>query len=173
MTYETWRPVPGFPGYEVSDTGRVKSLPRKNLAGAMRRGRVLKPDTPSGYSLVRLARDGVKHARLVHRLVLEAFVGKCPEGFQTRHLNGVRGDNRLSNLRWGTIYENRADQKKHGTGIQGPRNPKAKLTDIDLERVFDLRRFGLSQQVIGDWLGFHQKHVSRILSGKHYLQNAS
>ena len=173
MTYETWRPVAGFPGYEVSDLGRIKSLARKNLQGAMRRERVLKPDIADGYELVRLARGGVKHAHTVHSLVLTAFEGARPEGCQTRHLNGVRGDNRRSNLRWGTQQENRADQKRHGTGIQGVRNPKAKLTSVDVERVFDLRRSGVSQQAIGDWLGMHQTHVSTILAGKHWLQRAA
>lgn len=174
MTYEAWRPVDGFPGYEISDFGRVKSLARRNLQGAMRRERILKPDANwAGYHLVRLALDGVKHARLVHRLVLMAFKGECPEGYQARHLNGVRSDNRKDNLEWGTQEENRADQKRHGTGIQGARNPKAKLNAVDIERVFDLRRSGCSQQLISDHLGFHQTHVSTILRGKHYLQQAA
>lgn len=174
MTYETWCPVPGFPGYEISDQGQVKSLARLSLQGAMRRERILKPDANwAGYYHVRLALDGVKHARLVHRLVLLAFKGTCPEGQQARHLNGVRSDNRLDNLEWGTIEENRADQKRHGTGIQGTRNPKAKLNEVDLERVFDLRKAGCSQQAIADHLGFDQTHVSKILRGRHYLQQAA
>src|SRR5262245_55882735 len=100
MTYETWRPVVGFSGYEISDAGRVKSLARRNLQGAMRRERILRTDRLCGYLLVRLARDGIKHPRLVHRLVLEAFVGVCPAGLQTRHLNSIRDDNRLENLCW-------------------------------------------------------------------------
>lgn len=174
MTDETWLPVPGFPGYEVSDEGRVKSLARRNLQGAMRRERILKTDkTRAGYLLVRLASDGVKHARTVHSLVLLAFAGPCPEGQQTRHLNGVRDDNRLVNLAWGTIQENRADQKVHGTGMQGFNNPKAKLNEVDVERIFDLRRAGFSQQVIGDWIGTDQTHVSKILLGRHWTQTSA
>ena len=45
----------------------------------------------------------------VHRMVLEAFVGPCPEGMQCRHLNDVKNDNRLNNLAWGTRKENSAD----------------------------------------------------------------
>lgn len=168
MTCESWRPVAGFPGYEVSDQGQVKSLPRRNLLGAMRRGRILKHHISEGYSLVRLARDGKKYAQLVHHLVLTAFKGARPEGCETRHLSGVRSDNRLDNLRWGTRQENRADQKRHGTGIQGARNPKAKLTEVDVERIFDLRRTGNSQQRIADWIGVHQTHVSEILQGRHW-----
>ena len=170
MTYEEWRPVAGFPGYEVSSQARVKILARRNLQGAMRRERILKTDYTDGYQLVRLACDGVKHAKTVHSLVLTAFSGPRPEGQETRHLNGVRDDNRAENLQWGTIRENRIDQKHHGRGIQGARNPKAKFVAGDVERVKDLRRFGNSQQRIGGWLGIEQTHVSKILRGKHWTQ---
>lgn len=170
MTYE-WRPVHGFPGYEISKLGEVRSLARRNLQGALRRERILKVDvTGEGYAVVRLARDGVKHARAVHRLVLEAFVGPCPEGMECRHLNGIRLDNRSGNLRWGTIQENRADQRLHGTSIDGTRNPAAKVNETDVERMFDLRRAGCSQQAIADWIGLHQTQVSRILRGRHWTQ---
>ncbi len=173
MTYEVWLPVAGFPGYEISDQGRVKSLARRNLQGAMRSERILRTDVAAGYLLVRLARDGVKHAHTVHSLVLSAFRGSRPEGCQTRHLNGVRNDNRLENLQWGTQQENRADQKLHGTGIQGRRNPKAKFTAVDAERVFDLRRAGCSQRAIGDWLGMHQAYVSKTLREGHWTQHTA
>ena len=171
MAYETWRSVAGFLGYEVSDQGRVKSLSRRSLQGAMRCERILKTDvTSAGYHLVRLARGGVKYAQSVHRLVLTAFAGEQPEGCQARHLNGRTADNRLENLRWGTIEKNMADKKLHGTGIQGMRNPKARLTEVDVERVHDLRRFNLSQEKIGQHLGIDQTHVSKILRGKHWTQ---
>jgi hypothetical protein len=173
MTYEIWRPVSGFPGYEVSDQGRVKSLARRNLQGAMRRARILKTDVIQGYHLVRPALGGVKHPRLVHRLVLTAFKGERPEGCETRHLDGIRGNNSIGNLEWGTTEENRADQKRHGTGIQGNRNPKAKFNEVDVERVHDLRRAGLSQQAIGDHLGMYQTWVSKILKGKHWSRLAA
>jgi HNH endonuclease len=69
----------------------------------------------------------------VHRLVLLAFVGPCPQGMQCRHLNGDPTDNRVENLKWGTAYENAADAIRHGRSGKGVQNPKAKLTD-DLVR---------------------------------------
>lgn len=174
MTYDVWRPVAGFTGYEVSRSGKVRSLPRRNFQGAMRRGRELKQDVSrAGYRMVRLARDGVKHAHAVHHLVLSAFQGARPEGCQTRHLNGIRSDNRSVNLKWGTAQANCADRVVHGTSVHGARNPTAKLTAIDVERVFDLRRAGRSQQAIGDWLGASQSHVSNILRGNHWTQIAA
>jgi hypothetical protein len=106
---ERWLPVSGFPAYEVSDLGRVRSV---------RAGRLLKPARINslGHLQVKLYRNGKQHGRLVHRLVLEAFVGPCPPGMEARHVaTNDTSNNRLTNLAWGTYSENEADKKIHGT----------------------------------------------------------
>lgn len=108
---EQWRPVPGYEGrYEVSDYGRVRSL----LRGAPR---VLRTDPDrNGYLRVRPADvTGRKRATMVHRLVLNAFVGPCPDGQEGRHLNGNNQDNRLTNLAYATHSVNILDKLAHGT----------------------------------------------------------
>lgn len=100
MTEEVWKPVVGFEGkYEASNRGRVRSL----VAG---RPRVFKHHVNSdGYQQVAL---GKRFTNIyVHSLVLEAFVGPRPEGYECDHINTVRDDNRLENLRWVTKGENR------------------------------------------------------------------
>lgn len=112
MASEVWRSVVAYEGlYEVSDQGRVRSLPR---AGT--RGIVLSPDIPKrgGYPSVRLSRDGRKVHRAVHSLVITAFVGPRPPGLECRHGNGDPTDNRLANLTWGTSTENAYDTVSHG-----------------------------------------------------------
>lgn len=120
-----WADIPGWPGYQVSDTGdvrrilQVRSSKPKVLSQAGRR-----------YATVALSRDGDVRRLSVHRLVLEAFVGPCPAGHECRHLNGNRRDNRLANLAWGTQEENQADRVQHGCIIRlhGEANASAKLT---------------------------------------------
>lgn len=109
---EEWRPVVGFEGlYEVSDQGRVRSAPRPKT-----RGGLLRPGGHrSGHLHVVLSRAGRVCTRQVHRLVLEAFTGPCPEGQECRHLNGDPADNRHVNLCWGTRSENVQDMIRHGT----------------------------------------------------------
>lgn len=119
---ERWLPVPGFEGrYEVSDQGRVRSLPR--VVATRRRGqtvthipgRILKGSLSSyRYLEVRLHKDGVATVRRVHRLVLEAFVGPCPEGMEGCHNDDNTLNNQLPNLRWDTHAENNRDQVRRG-----------------------------------------------------------
>lgn len=66
---------------------------------------------------------------LVHRLVLEAFVGPCPSGMECRHFpDRTRSNNNLSNLQWGTPTQNNHDKVFHGTDNRGERCGSAKLT---------------------------------------------
>lgn len=118
---EEWRPIPGFPGYEVSDLGRVRSLDRDGLDGRRLKGRVLRPGVSRRYRVVSLRRAGRTVTNGIHELVLLAFVGPRPEGAVTRHLNGDGADNRLVNLAYGTQSENLFDRREHGTSDRANR----------------------------------------------------
>ncbi|WHP18827.1 NUMOD4 motif-containing HNH endonuclease [Cellulomonas sp. ES6] len=118
---ERWLPVLGYEGlYEVSDLGRVRSMPREvqNGRGVMvAGGRLLKPTVSErrGSLIVSLSVHNRAESRLVHRLVLESFVGPRPDGMEACHGDGDPGNNRLSNLRWDTHESNMDDQRRHGT----------------------------------------------------------
>lgn len=103
MGREQWRPVVGYEGfYEVSNLGRVR-----NCKAARR---ILKQKTsPKGYKILKLYRHGVARTYRVHRLVLEAFVGPCPEGLEGCHWDTVPSNNSLANLRWDTRSANMLD----------------------------------------------------------------
>jgi hypothetical protein len=110
---EQWRPILGWEGlYEVSNEGRVRSC-----EGRRQRPIVLVPlKTDKGYLRANLyAPGGRKERRTIHRAVLEAFVGPCPEGQQGCHNDGDRTNNRLENLRWDTPAGNSRDKLLHGT----------------------------------------------------------
>lgn len=76
-----------------------------------------------------------KH-RLVHNLVLEAFVGSRPKGMYACHNNGNPKDNRIENLRWDTPKNNVKDRNGHGTDQYGVKNPSAKYTDEQILGVY-------------------------------------
>ena len=168
---EEWRPIPGYGGwYEVSNLGNVRSYRkrgqgkgRKEIPTAIRQG---KP------------RNGYRQAGLymhpygsrpfyVHRLVLEAFVGPCPEGWEGSHENGIRSDNRLSNLLWESKSDNNQRKRKHGTAGLGSKNPFAKLTEEQVQAIRErYAAGGVTQTALAKEHGVSQAHVSDVCTGR-------
>lgn len=109
---EHWKPIRDFEGiYEVSDHGRVRSLPRVSEDSLGRfynvEGGILNPTTRAdGIRMVNLSAGGKRRSgRSVARLVLEAFDRPPASGEFADYLNGDRADTRLSNLRWAPFAE--------------------------------------------------------------------
>jgi hypothetical protein len=128
-TPENWKPIAGTDGkYEVSDLGRVRSYARKTprFLSAANHG--------AGYRSVRVVYDGAARTRMVHHLVLAAFVGPRPTpDHETRHKNNRRSDNRAENLAWATKAENMWDKVASGGAMGG----KGKC--LSLSQVCEIR----------------------------------
>jgi hypothetical protein len=150
-----WRGVPGTDlRYLVSEDGEVVSY--------VSAPRLMRPVvTKKGYLEVGLRpRPKVIIRRLVHRLVLEAFVGPAPDGCETRHLNGVRTDNRLENLAWGSPSQNAMDKCVHGTSSIGSGNACAKLTEEDVRQIREARASGVPLALLAERYGVHRSRIS-------------
>jgi len=126
VTEEIWKPIPGYEGcYEVSNLGRVKSCARYvertthlgNTHTKFIRERILRHGIQkSGHHLVVL-NNHAKDTRLVHRLVLLAFVGPAPDGLWGLHEDGDPDNNTIENLFYGTPERNIRDVVFHGGRI--------------------------------------------------------
>ena len=122
---EQWRPIPGYEGYyEVSDTGNIRSFDRliaaKGRKPYIKPGRLLKASpSKSGHMRVAVTKDGEMKFEYVHRIVLSAFVGPCPLGFEACHKNDIPSDNRIENLRWADRSENMYDRTRNGIDNNG------------------------------------------------------
>lgn len=110
---EIFKDVPGWKGiYQVSNIGRVKSLARIiSHSNYFRRvkERILKPGIDSvGYPIVIFCKEGVKKKYTVHKLVAICFLNHKPDGQKVvvDHINFIRHDNRLENLRLTTMRDN-------------------------------------------------------------------
>lgn len=123
-----WRGIPGWENYEVNEQGTIRHCATK----APLRGWT----NPRGYRDVVLLRyaDGVRSQKTlrVHRLVLLAFRGPPPAGYEASHLNGDRLDNRLRNLRWEDRKSNHARKREHGTQQLGEAHGQHKLTATEV-----------------------------------------
>ena len=160
---EQWLNVVGFEGlYEVSNYGQVRSV----KTGQIKKQTVSKIDKRFYLGLwINNKQKIVKP----HRLVLEAFVGKCPDGMECCHNDGNSFNNHLNNLRWDTPKNNHADKVKHGTTNRGERCGTAKLT---LEQVNSIRKDNRLQRVIAEEYGVRQSLISRIKNGVRWQHDA-
>lgn len=163
---EIWRKIPGHSGYEVSDLGRVRSVNRilrvdaSPRAGAHERfyhGKILRPGSSQGYPSVVLGKG--RPGTLVHRLVLLAFVGPCPEGQEALHRNGDRSDARLSNLRYDTRSANNEDTSRHN---------RRKITVEGVREMRAARAAGATLRELSEQYGLCQAQVSNICRRQHY-----
>ena len=93
-----------------------------------------------GYKGVNLWRNGKGYTKFVHRLVLETYVGPCPDGQECRHLDGNPANSNLGNLAWGTRSENQRDSIRHNTKYQqrGEQHGMTKTTAIQIKHVKQL-----------------------------------
>jgi len=150
-----------FPEYRFTASGRVISLIGK-------RPRYLKPIQMGAYVGLQLRNsDGVIVREYLHRLICEAFRGQCPDGYQCRHLDGDKSNNKADNLDWGTASQNNLDKRKHGTNPGGERNPMAKLTQDAVAQMRKVRaERGMSYARIANLFGVSTMTAFRAVTGQ-------
>lgn len=163
---EEWRPVVGWPEYEVSSYGRVR---RVAPYVSTRPGRLLRMKPSNAYFRVGLCRKSRVTWKFVHRLVAEAFLpAPMPGQTQVAHNNGVGIDNRVSNLRWDSPDGNAADRWVHGTYKTGERHACAKGSWLLAQKVREMRADGASVPKIMRDTGLGRTSVYSILRGERW-----
>ena len=163
------RQIPGFSNYSITKDGRVWSKPKQGSGG--HKGKWLKSVLDSRYLIVELRKDKKPYKKLLHRLVLETYVGPCPEGMGCRHLNGDPFNNNVSNLAWGTQKENVGDSIQHGTfsGLHkcGEKHENSKLTEQQVRLIFYVYHDGAyTQQELADHFGVGSVCIHKIVNKK-------
>jgi len=157
---ETWKPVVNFElFYEISDFGRVRRIAAST---GTRIGKILKAYVmPHGYLQVALSIAQRQTKHYVHRLVLEAFTTK--RGETVNHKNGLRSDNRLSNLEWMTYSQN----IEHGHQVLGHNTGEghwqAKLTNNAVREIRAMAARGHTHDIIAVRFGVSRPSITRIV----------
>jgi hypothetical protein len=109
---ECWLPIPDYEGlYEISNLGRVKSLPRQINAFENKKKytkkKILKNNKNiRGYDSVVLCKNTEHKQTLVHRLVCLVYKNDIDKTLSVNHINGIKDDNRIENLEYVTAKEN-------------------------------------------------------------------
>ena len=156
MTNEIWKPVVDYEGlYEVSNLGRVRSIPRSRC-----KGKILKqlPGGRRGDLQVALHNMDKGKTKRVALLVASSFLGPKPENMETCHNDGNFTNNEISNLRYDTHQGNVDDQILHGTRKYCESHWNSKLTNEKVSEIKSrlgyrnvtalAREFGVSRRVI-------------------------
>lgn len=160
-----FRRHPQYKSYFISDSGMVLSfnvkVPHFLKTGSLN----------SGYETASL---GYRNWCLVHRLVLETFVGPCPAGMEACHRNDIKKDNRLANLYWGNHKTNCLDRMSNGHQRNGIcKNDKNGMSKLTWEQVAKIRQIyangGITYKELAKMYNVNKETIGRIIRNNGWI----
>lgn len=167
---EEWRTIEGYPNYQVSNIGRVKSLPRevkrKNGSCTITKEIILKPRKNNcGYLILGLWNNGKPKTFIVHHLVAQAFIPNPNNLPCINHIDECKTNNCVSNLEYCTYSYNNT----YGTRIE--RVSKAQLNHPSFSKPVCQYKDGVLVHTYPSMMeaernGFDQGAISLCCNGK-------
>lgn len=154
-TIEGWVAIQDFPSYMINRSGDILSTLTN---------KVLKPAKhKSGYVLVSLRKEGKSYTQKLHRLIAKAFIPNPENKPFIDHINGIRDDNRIENLRWCTNQENVSfplaveNNRKARIGIPQSKNTIAKRTEVFQEKYGKkIAQYSIDGELIGTYKSINE-----------------
>lgn len=177
MSKEIWKPVVGYENsYHVSNKGNVKGIFRKTKYKHTEINRfekeLKKRINKQGYFSVMLYKDSKPKSLRINRLVAIAFIENPFNKPYVNHLNGIKQDNRVSNLEWCTASENKLHAFRTGLNKtkKGSNHHNAKLSPYKIKRIRSLKE-SLSCNVLAKMYGVSKKTILNVIHNKTYKTN--
>lgn len=147
MAKEVWKDIEGFPGYQVSDHGRVRNKTT---------GTILRPGLGgNGYYTVALYKNKKGRSKYIHELLADAFIGKREKGMTINHKDGDKTNNDISNLEIVTYKENLRHAYENGLN----KHPKP-VKIVETGETFD------SLKECANAIGGHSSNIVKCLNGE-------
>jgi len=151
-----WKDIPDK-NYQATENGEIRHKKFKRILKHFK--------GPHGYPSIQIS----NRVQPVHRLVLLAFRGFPPKGFESHHKNNNISDCRLENLKWISHKKNIEYKKEHGTENMGERNGLAKLT---IENIKEIRRLyrprskKWNQKILAEKYGVSYQTIGFVIQGR-------
>ena len=174
---EIWKNVSDYPGYQISNFGRLKSLSKEWKTGEHYQiifrspEKIMKTSLNNwGYLWARISKKGKKRMFLVHIEVAKAFINNPENKPQVNHKDGNKLNNNWNNLEWNTVSEN--TQHAYDTGLakgaQGEKSGSAKLKNedvLEIRRIAENGKYGVLREIAKKY-GIAASVISRIVNRK-------
>lgn len=154
---EEWRDIPGFPGYQASSIGRIRS----NLLFRGKSWKILSPfQGPDGYLTFAFRKNITSSMIRVHQMVALTFHGYPPPGYQVHHIDEKKTNNRPENLEYKPIKNHLSE---HASILTLPEKAEVRYLymnhEHDLSKLADL--FSVNETVVRyAILDLHERYKS-------------
>jgi hypothetical protein len=161
---EKWRNIPGYPNYEASDLGRIRSIERVNQFGHKLESKILSYHlSPKGYLCVSVGdRLTIGRTKRLHRLVALAFLPNPEKLSQVNHKNGNKSDNRIENLEWISNSNNKKHAVANSLYAYGSKHGRSKLKEQEVKAIKFLIKRGVFYKCIAPLFNVSKHTIDAI-----------
>jgi len=150
---EIWKDIKGYEGYyQVSNIGRVKTVKTETIK---------KPHISNKYFSVGLSKCGIHKIYRIHRLVAEAFIKNKYNKSTINHIDGDNFNNRIENLEWMTLRENKEHAKNMFKNTIAPYRARyVHINQNGTRKYYNcinevVRKFGIKKYQLFNWIKYN------------------
>lgn len=149
-----WQQLKDYPKYAVHPDGHIKNLESGCVLAYVK--------MKKGYKRVTLMQsDGTKTNQFIHKLIMLAFVGECPIGYNIDHEDRDPSNNKLTNLKYIISGDNSAQS---GDSLQGENAQAAILTTAQVKEIRRLHNYDISKMELSKKYRVARRTISDIIN---------